>query len=85
MPTTSVPSAPPVDATLVLLRVAPPQIVDLHAVCEGYDDLCLIRTLRPEEGLVEAWVSPGSEGEFELLLRALAREGLPAVRVETSG
>lgn len=74
--------APPGDATRVLLRVAPAQIVDLHAILEGYDDLGMMRTLRPAEGLVEVWVSPGSEPEFERLRAALGREGLPTVPVE---
>jgi hypothetical protein len=73
--------APPADATLLLLRVAPEQIVDLHSVLEGYDDLCVLLTLRPKGGLVEVRVSPGSEGELALLLDALAREGLPTVLV----
>ena len=36
----------------------------------------MIRTVRPDSGLVEVWVSPGSEAEFERLRLALASEGL---------
>lgn len=69
--------AAPRDATRVLLKVAPERIVDLHAILEGYDDLGVMRTLRPDAGLVEVWVSPGAEAEFATLRRALAAEGLP--------
>ncbi len=72
----------PVDATRVLLRLAPAQIVELHAFIEGYDDLAVLRTLDPAAGIVEIFVSPGSEGEFEQLRVALGREGLPTTRVE---
>ncbi len=75
------PPAEPADATRVVLRLAPERIVELHAMIEGYDDLALLRTLDPAAGLVEVFVSPGSEGEFEGLRAALAREGLPTARV----
>jgi hypothetical protein len=67
----------PADATRVVLRLEPGRIVDLHALIEGYDDLALLRTLDAAAGLVEVFVSPGSEDEFERLRLALAREGLP--------
>jgi len=75
-------SAAPADATRVLLRVEPARIVDLHALLEGYDDLAVLRTLDPAAAIVEVFVSPGAEGEFELLRQALGREGLPTARVE---
>jgi len=76
MPTVTQP-APPADATRVLLRVAPGRIAELHGIVEGYDDLAVVRTLRPAEGLLEILVSPGREAEFRALLAALAGEGLP--------
>jgi len=72
----------PTDATRVLLRLAPAQIVDLHTFIEGYDDLAVLRTLDAAGGVVEVFVSPGSEGEFESLRLALCREGLPTTRIE---
>ena len=72
---------PPLDATRVLLRLAPARIVELHALIEGYDDLAVLRTLDAAAGLVEILVSPGSEEEFEELRLALCREGLPTARV----
>jgi hypothetical protein len=71
----------PADSTRVLLRLEPARIVELHALIEGYDDLALLRTLNPAAGIVEVYVSPGSEEEFEQLRAALCREGLPTVRV----
>lgn len=79
--TIAAPRTAPADATRVVLRLAPAQIVELHAIVEGYDDLALLRTLDPAEALVEVFVSPGSEGEFESLRRGLALEGLPTTRV----
>jgi len=67
----------PTDTTRVVLRLAPPQIVDLHCLLEGYDDLAVLRTLDGAAGLVEVFVSPGLEGDFERLRRALGEEGLP--------
>ena len=72
---------PPTDTTRVVLRLAPSQIVDLHCVIEGYDDLAVLRTLDAAAGLVEILVSPGSEEEFESLRLALRDEGLPTTRV----
>ena len=70
------------DATRVVLRLDPGRIVDLHAFIEGYDDLALLRTLDAAAGLVEVFVSPGSEGQFERLRQALGREGLPTTRLD---
>jgi len=74
--------APTADAARVLVRVAPARIAELHAIVEGHDDLAVIRTLRPADGLVEARVSPGREAEFERLRIAMAAEGL---HVEPAG
>src|SRR5512138_2972261 len=71
----------PADATRVVLRLEPSRIVDLHAFVEGYDDLALLRTLDAAAGVVEVFVSPGSEEEFERLRAALGCEGLPTTRV----
>jgi len=65
------------DATRVVLRLDPGRIVDLHAFIKGYDDLALLRTLDGAAGLVEVFVSPGAEEQFERLREALGREGLP--------
>ena len=64
-------------AKRVVLVVPPPDIVYFHAILEGYDDLAVMRTIEPEGGLVEVYVSPGAEGEFSRLVRALREEGLP--------
>ena len=79
---TAMTTTAPADATRVLLRLEPARIVELHALIEGYDDLAMLRTLDAAAGIVEIFVSPGSEEEFERLRVALGREGLPTTRVE---
>jgi hypothetical protein len=82
---TTTPQTAPIDATRVLLRLAPAQIVDLHCFLEGYDDLAVLRTLDAPAGIVEVFVSPGSEEQFERLRLALGREGLPTAVLEEEG
>jgi len=64
-------------AKRVILVVPPPDIVYFHAILEGYDDLAVMRTIEPDEGLVEVYVSPGAEEDFSRLIRALQEEGIP--------
>lgn len=73
------PPPPPQEAERFLLTVPPAETAYFHAVLEGYDDLGVMRTLSPDEWLVEVCVSPGRKGEFRRLLDALRREGV-AVR-----
>jgi hypothetical protein len=63
-------------AKRVILVVPPPDIVYFHAILEGHDDLAVMRTIEPEGGLVEVYVSPGAEEEFSRLIRALQEEGV---------
>lgn len=71
----------PADTTRFVLQLDPARIVDLHALIEGYDDLAVLRTVAAAAGLVEVFVSPGAEEEFERLRAALGREGLATIRV----
>lgn len=66
----------PRDASRLLVSVPSAEIAYFHAILEGYDDLAAMRTLSPEDGLVEVCVSPGRKEEFLLLLGALRREGI---------
>jgi hypothetical protein len=75
-PMTKFPPAEAPEAERVLLTVPPAEIAYFHAVLEGYDDLAVMRTLSPAEGLVEVYVSPGAGEEFRLLLAALRAEGV---------
>jgi len=70
------PPPPPTEADRFLLIVPSAEIAYFHAVLEGYDDLGVMRTLSPDEGLVEVYVSPGRSDEFRLLLEALREEGV---------
>lgn len=74
MKTSSHPPAP--EARRRVISIPPEQIVYFHAVLEGYDDLAVMRTISPEEGLVEVYISPGAEGEFGGLLDAIREEGI---------
>jgi len=74
---TAEPSSRPPQSSRVLIALPPGEIAYFHAVLEGYDDLAVMRTLSPEEGIVEVYVSPGGEEEFADLLAALRVEGLP--------
>jgi hypothetical protein len=78
------PPGPP-EATRVLLAVPPPEIAYFHAVLEGYDDLAVMRTLAPEEGLVEVYISSGAEEDFAGLLAALRDEGIPIREIGGDG
>ena len=81
MTATTTATSAPADATRIVLRLEPGRIVELHAFIEGYDDLALLRTLDAAAGLVEIFVSPGAEEDFERLRAALGREGLPTALV----
>ena len=72
------PRQAPTEAVRLLVTVPPNDIAYFHAILEGYDDLGVMRTLSPGEGLLEVWVSPGREDEFRLLLEALKGEGVHA-------
>jgi hypothetical protein len=69
-------------AKRVILVVPPSDIVYFHAILEGYDDLAVMRTIEPESGLVEVYVSPGAEEDFSRLIRALREEGVPLREAE---
>jgi hypothetical protein len=73
---TKLPPAEAPEAERVLLTVPPAEIAYFHAILEGYDDLAVMRTLSPAEGLVEVYVSPGAGEEFRRLLAALRAEGV---------
>jgi hypothetical protein len=69
-------------AKRVLLVVPPPDIIYFHAILEGYDDLAVMRTIEPGEGLVEIYITPGAEEEFNRLIGALRKEGIPLREAE---
>ena len=66
----------PPDAAHLHLVVAPRDIAYFHAILEGYDDLAVMRTIRPEVGHVEVYVSPGRDEEYAALMDALRDEGV---------
>jgi hypothetical protein len=64
------------DARRVVCVVPRAEIAYFHAILEGYDDLAVMRTIRPEAGHVEVYISPGREKEFASLMEALESEGV---------
>lgn len=52
------------------------EIAYFHSILEGYDDLAVMRTIRPLLGHVEVYISPGREEEFTGLMEALIAEGV---------
>ncbi len=79
------PLSQPPESARVLLALPPGEIAYFHAVLEGYDDLAVMRTISPEEGVVEVYVSPGAEEEFTALLAALRDEGIPLRNIRGGG
>ena len=75
----------PPESPRLLVAVPPPEIAYFHAVLEGYDDLAVMRTISPDEGVIEVYVSPGREEDFAELLDALRGEGIPVREIAERG
>jgi len=60
-----------------LYRVERCDLNYIRTTVESCDGLAVIRTVDPEEGLIEARVAPGCEAEFLGLIRSLReKEGI---------
>lgn len=55
-------------------RVEPTQIAYVCAVTEAHEGLAVVRTCDQKAGLIEFWVSPLQQTQFEEYLRALEQE-----------
>lgn len=64
------------EARRLVYAVPRPEIAYFHSILEGYDDLAVMRTIRPDLGHVEVYVSPGRTDEFTALMEALVAEGV---------
>lgn len=62
------------------LWVPRPQMVDVKYLMEGFEGLCLVRTMDGRIGLMEVMVQPGGEAEFQPVLAALL-EAYPQIRL----
>lgn len=69
-------ASPAIEARRSVWAVPRAEIAYFHAILEGYDDLAVMRTIRPDLGHVEVYVSPGRDGEFAALMDALRNEGI---------
>ena len=75
------PATPSTEARRSVWAVPRAEIAYFHAILEGYDDLAVMRTIRPDRGHVEVYVSPGRDGEFAALMEALRDEGIDLAEV----
>ena len=66
----------PAEARRSVYAVPRAEIAYFHSILEGYDDLAVMRTIRPALGHVEVYISPGREDEFVALMDALVAEGV---------
>jgi len=57
-----------------------PQIIDVKYLMEGFEGLCLVRTMDGRLGLLEVMVHPGGEAAFEPVLAALL-EAYPQIKL----
>lgn len=55
-------------------RLEPHRIVDLQNLVEGYDGLAVLRTKDSALGIVEFWVSPTMQQDFEDFLNTTKRD-----------
>jgi len=62
------------------LWVDRPQMIDVKYLMEGFEGLCLVRTMDGRMGLVEVMVRPGGEAAFEPVLAALL-EAYPRIKL----
>ena len=69
-------SLPPHDGRVPFIRVyqlAQPAIQFLTALVEASDGIGLVRTLDEHRGIVECWIMPDFEQDFERVLQAVAQ------------
>ena len=62
------------------LWVPRPQMIDVKYLMEGFEGLCLVRTMDGRLGLMEVMVQPGGEAAFKPVLNALL-EAYPRIKL----
>ena len=63
----------PVNAKLIIMKVAPGSITDVHGIMEAFDYLAIVRTLEPETAIVEIIATPDTFAETYEVARVLER------------
>ncbi|MCX7014589.1 MAG: DUF4911 domain-containing protein [Candidatus Sumerlaeota bacterium] len=67
-------AAPLPEARIWTLKMAPEEIGYVNCIFEAYEGLGIFRTADQRRGLVEVWVMPGFEDDFQAVLAGLRRE-----------
>ena len=75
---------PLAEAKIWTLKMAPVHIGYVNSIIEAYEGLGMTRTTDRNAGLVEVWVMPGFEPDFQVVLDSLAAE-IPLEVVEKEG
>ena len=62
-----------VNAKLIIMKVAPGSITDVHGIMEAFDYLAIVRTLEPETAIVEIIATPDTFAESYEVARVMER------------
>ena len=62
-----------VNAKLIIMKVAPESITDVHGIMEACDYLAIVRTLEPEAAIVEIIATPDTFAESFEIARVMER------------
>lgn len=69
----------------VLYRIKPQDIAYLRGTIESYDGMAIVKTVDPQEGVVELRIAPGCEGLIQEILDYLSKcENIPLTPIRTS-
>ena len=63
----------PVNAKLIIMKIAPESITDVHGIMEACDYLAIVRTLEPETAIVEIIATPDTFAESYEIARVMER------------
>lgn len=67
-------------------RIDRRKIYYLKFILEGYDGVAVMRTVDPQKGLVVLHISPGCEGEIDMIIRDLQdRVAIKIVEIAKKG
>ena len=60
-----------VNAKLIIMKIAPESITDVHGIMEAFDYLAIVRTLEPETAIVEIIATPDTFAETYEVARVM--------------
>ena len=62
-----------VNAKLIIMKIAPESITDVHGIMEAFDYFAIVRTLEPETAIVEIIATPDTFAETLEIARVMER------------